>query len=426
MVISGWGKSPSKFVIGGKSFVFPFFQKCQKINLTLVTCEVVTESVYSGQGVPIHVTATAQIKIKTSFTDDKGNQVADTTSLRNACRLFLSKGQSKLMNIAQATLEGHQRAVIGTMTVEEVYQDRNKFSHAVRKMTADDLASMGLEVVSYTISEVSDDQGYLKAIGMERTAQVQSNASIAKAVQQQLAAIEEAKANQDSLQAKYENLITTAESDKDFKLKQSEFDIEVETKRAEQEASHPMQTAITNQAVQDERMKIEVVARLKEIQLQGQEITRVKRELEGKVEKVAEAKKYQIEQLAQAELTEKVLKAKSDAEALQAKGKAEAYAIEAKGEADADAMLKKAKALQGFRGAAILSLVLKSLPKVAAEIAAPLSELDKLTMVAGDDGDVGASRMTNEVLTIMNSIPDAIKSMTGVDLSDAIARAAQN
>jgi len=406
--------------------VWPGVQKCQKISLNLITCEVQTDQVYSAQGVPVDVTATAQVKIKTKSKDEKGIERPDKASLRNACRLFLSKKAHDIRHIATATLEGHQRAVIGTMTVEEVYQDRNKFSKAVTTMTCEDLAKMGLELVSYTISEVADRDGYLKAIGAKRTAEIQSQAKIGKANQQQLAAIQEAKAIQVSTEAKYENLIQTAHSDKLFKIAQSEFDIEVQTKRAEQAASHPMQTAISRQTVEDERMKVIVVERLKDIQLQEQEITRVKRELEGRVEKVAEAEKYKREQLALADYTEIVLKAKANAEALQARGKAEAYAIQAKGDAEADAMLKKAQALTEFKGAAILSLVLKALPKVAAEIAAPLSQLDKLTMIAGDDGDVGASRMTNEVLAIMNSIPDAIKNMTGVDLSEAITRAAQN
>lgn len=425
MVVSGKFRSPSKFVIGGKAFVWPGFQKCQKISLNVITCIVNTNKVYSEKGVPLNVSATAQVKIKTRMKDDKGREVLDHFSLRNACRLFLSKQQKEVKKIAELTLEGHQRAVIGTMTVEEVYQDRKKFSKAVRTMTEDDLAKMGLELVSYTISEVSDDNGYLKAIGEKRTAEVQRDARIGEAENRKNASIERAKAQQVALEAKYSNLEKEAASNRDFKLKESEFNIEVETKKAEQFAAHPMQTAISNQQVMDEKMKIQVVERQKEIQLQEQEIIRVKRELEGKVEKVADAEKYQMEQLAHADYTEKVLQAKADAEALQARGKAEAYAIQASGEAEAEAMLKKAKALQEYKGAAMLSVVLDSLPKVAAEISTPLSHLDKLTMIAGDDGDIGASRMTNEVLTIMNSIPNVIKDMTGVDMTEAIARASR-
>ena len=72
-----------------------------------------------------------------------------------------------------------------------------------------------------------------------------------------------------------------------------------------------------------------------------------------------------------------------------------------------------------------MQIVLDALPKVAAEIAAPLSTIDKVTMVAGENGEVGAARMTGEVLDIMNSIPNTIFAMTGVNLGEAISRASQ-
>ena len=67
--------------------------------------------------------------------------------------------------MAKETLEGHQRAIMGTMTVEEIYRDRKKFSDSVFKVASSDLVNMGIMVISYTIKEVSDDVGYLKAIG---------------------------------------------------------------------------------------------------------------------------------------------------------------------------------------------------------------------------------------------------------------------
>ena len=67
--------------------------------------------------------------------------------------------------MAKETLEGHQRAIMGTMTVEEIYRDRKKFSDSVFKVASSDLINMGIMVISYTIKEVSDDVGYLKAIG---------------------------------------------------------------------------------------------------------------------------------------------------------------------------------------------------------------------------------------------------------------------
>lgn len=69
----------------------------------------------------------------------------------------MSPGQ--ITKVATQTLEGHQRAIMGSMTVEEIYQDRLKFSAAVRGVAEPDLEGMGMEIVSYTIKDVSDEEG---------------------------------------------------------------------------------------------------------------------------------------------------------------------------------------------------------------------------------------------------------------------------
>lgn len=378
----------------------------------MMTCSVNTRQVYTKLGVAINVTAVAQVKIDSS-----------KSGLQAAIRLFLGMSPSKINAVATQTLEGHQRAIMGTMTVEEIYQDRLKFSQGVKAVTTEDLKAMGLELVSYTITDVSDDVGYLKAIGAKRTAEVQRDAKIGAAKSRMEAAKEQARADQVAQQAKYENKIKEESASRDYLVQQAGYDAEVATKQAEADAARPLQTAITNQRVVDEQMKIEVVERAKEIQVQEQEIVRRQRELDASVRKEAKALKFKKETLAEANRNQKILEAKGEAQAIKTRGDAEAYAIAAQAQAEAEAMHKKADAFNEYKGAAMMQIVLDSLPRVAAEIATPLSHIDNLTMVAGEDGDMGASRITSEILQIMNSIPDTVKSMTGVDLGDAIGRA---
>lgn len=414
LVVSGYGANPPKLVSGGRAFVLPCCQAYQKLSLNMMTCVVTTVKVYTKLGVPIDVAAVAQVKINSR-----------PEFLKNAVRLFLGMNQKRIAEVAVETLEGHQRAIMGTMTVEEIYQDRLKFSQGVRAVTTEDLDVMGLELLSYTITDVSDDTGYLKAIGEKRTAEVKRDATIGQASSKMEGAREAARADQVSKQAYYSNKIKEEASNRDFKLKQAEYDMEINTAKAVADAANPLQTAITTQKVMDENMKIAVVERAKDIQVQEQEIVRRQRELDSTVRKQAKAEKFRLETLSTADRNQAILKAKGEAQAIKAKGDAEAYAIGAQAAAEAEAMHKKAEAFNEYKGAAIMQIVLDALPKVAAEIAAPLSTIDKVTMVAGENGEVGAARMTGEVLDIMNSIPNTIFAMTGVNLGEAISRASQ-
>merc|ERR1712039_471490 len=118
-----------------------------------------------------------------------------------------------------------------------------------------------------------------------------------------------------------------------------------------------------------------------------------------------------------------VLEAEAEAEARAVRGEAEAYAIEVKAKAEAEQMAKKADAWQEYKEAALVDMMLKVLPKVAAEVSAPLSQTEKITMVSDGDGPIGASKVTGEVLDIMNSLPAMVQNMTGVDIKGRMAKA---
>jgi len=125
-----------------------------------MTLKVTSTHVNSVQGVPISVTGIAQVKI----------QGQNEEMLLAACEQFLGKTEDEIQQVALETLEGHQRAIMGSMTVEEIYKDRKKFSKQVFEVASSDLVNMGITVVSYTLKDIRDDEGYLKALGMARTA----------------------------------------------------------------------------------------------------------------------------------------------------------------------------------------------------------------------------------------------------------------
>lgn len=158
-------------VAGGRVFVLPCIQQIQRISLNTLTLNVKSEKVYTRHGVPISVTGIAQVKI----------QGQNKEMLAAACQMFLGKTEAEIAHIALETLEGHQRAIMAHMTVEEIYKDRQKFSEQVFKVASSDLVNMGISVVSYTLKDIHDDQDYLHSLGKARTAQVQKDARIGEA-----------------------------------------------------------------------------------------------------------------------------------------------------------------------------------------------------------------------------------------------------
>ncbi|KAM5262471.1 flotillin-1 isoform 3-T3 [Ctenodactylus gundi] len=405
MVVSGFCRSPPVMVAGGRVFVLPCIQQIQRISLNTLTLNVKSEKVYTRHGVPISVTGIAQVKI----------QGQNKEMLAAACQMFLGKTEAEIAHIALETLEGHQRAIMAHMTVEEIYKDRQKFSEQVFKVASSDLVNMGISVVSYTLKDIHDDQDYLHSLGKARTAQVQKDARIGEAEAKRDAGIREAKAKQEKVSAQYLSEIEMAKAQRDYELKKAAYDIEVNTRRAQADLAYQLQVAKTKQQIEEQRVQVQVVERAQQVAVQEQEIARREKELEARVRKPAEAERYRLERLAEAEKSQLIMQAEAEAESM--RGEAEAFAIAARAHAEAEQMAKKAEAFQLYQEAAQLDMLLEKLPQVAEEISGPLTSANKITLVSSGSGTVGAAKVTGEVLDILSRLPENVEKLTGVSIS---------
>src|SRR2546423_1891784 len=211
-----------RIVKGGGSIVNPLTERMETISLELITLDIVTPEFYTKMGVPIKVDGVAQIKVK-----------GDDVSIRTAAEQFLNKNRDEIKNIAYQTVAGHLRAILGTLTVEEVYGGHEAFAQRVAEVSAGDLQNMGLEVVSFTIREISDSRGYLEAIGKTRIAQVKRDAQIGEAEANRDATIRAAQASQEAATAKFLADTKIAEADRDYNLKVQDYNASVNQKKAE-------------------------------------------------------------------------------------------------------------------------------------------------------------------------------------------------
>src|SRR3954447_24722126 len=314
-----------RIVKGGGVFVWPVYEKVDILSLEILTIDVQTPEVYTSKGVPVRVDGVAQIKIK-----------GDDISIATASEQFLSKNTDEIKSVAMQTLEGHLRAILGTMTVEEIYQNRDAFASKVQEVAAGDMANMGLGIVSFTIRDIRDSQGYLDALGKPRIAQVKRDAQIAQAEADRDAAIRTAQASQAGQEAKFVADTKIAEAQRDYQMNVATYQASVNLKKAEADLAYDLQKYKTGQLVKAEEVQVNIVEKQKQIELQQQEILRKQRELEATVQKPADAERYKVEALASATKFQLETEAKGAAEAAKAKGLANAEVAKATGIANAD------------------------------------------------------------------------------------------
>src|ERR1700733_11939212 len=393
-----------RVVKGGGVFVYPVLEKVDILSLELLTIDVQTPEVYTSKGVPVKVDGVAQTKVK-----------GDDISIATAAEQFLSKGVDDIKNIAMQTLEGHLRAILGTMTVEEIYQNRDAFASKVQEVAAGDMANMGLTIVSFTIRDIRDSQGYLDALGKPRIAQVKRDATIAQADRD--SQIRSAQAKQAGQEAQFVADTKIAEAQRDYQSNVAQYQAAVNQKKAEADLAYDLQKFKTGQLVKAEEVQVNIIEKQKQIELQQQEILRKQRELEATVQKPADAERYRVETLANAKKfqleteaagTASATKATgfanadvqkatgvAEAEANKARGLAEAAVIEAQGKATAEAMRVKAESFKQYNEAAVIEMIVRILPEVAGKISEPLSKTEKIVIINRGGGAGGsASKVT--------------------------------
>lgn len=415
-----------RIVKGGGVFVWPVFEKVDILSLELLTIDVQTPEVYTSKGVPVKVDGVAQVKVK-----------GDDVSISTAAEQFLSKGVDEIKNIATQTLEGHLRAILGTMTVEDIYQNRDAFASKVQEVAAGDMANMGLTIISFTIRDIRDTQGYLDALGKPRIAQVKRDAQIAQAEADRDAMIKSSQATQAGQEAKFAADSKIAEAQRDYQSNVAGYQATVNQKKAEADLAYDLQKFKTGQLVKAEEVQVQIIEKQKQIELQQQEIQRKQRELEANVQKPADAERYKVETLANATkfqleteaagaasaakakgfASADVVKATgiAEAEANKARGLAEAAVIEAQGKATASAMQAKAESFKQYNEAAVIEMIVRVLPEVAGKISEPLSKTEKIVIInSGNGPGGGASKLTGDVTQIIAQLPPVLESLTGV------------
>ncbi|HRW19383.1 MAG TPA: SPFH domain-containing protein [Dermatophilaceae bacterium] len=431
--------SGQKVVMGGGVFVVPFVQRLATLDLSSRRIMVQIRGAVSGQGVKLNLDGVAIVKVG-------GNE----DQIRAAAQRFLTQ-QREIETFTQETLAGSLRSIVGSLTVEQIIRDRAAFAQRVADESEASLTGQGLVLDTFQIQDITDDGTYLADLGRPEAARVGQTAAIA-----------EANARQAAEQARLAAEQEIAIANRQLALKQAEIKAETDAAAAQAASAGPLAQADRDQAVLAEQEKVAVrKAALTERQLDTEvrrpadaEAYRVEKEAQAaRAAAIAEAEARKAAAIAAAEadaekarLTGEAEKARrtaladaeaiegerrgaaekarrtAEADAVRAEGEAQASAILATGQAEAEAMNKRAAAYAAYNEAAVLEMLVRVLPQVARELAAPMAGIDQLTVISTD----GAGALPKQVTDNLAQTMAMVKSATGVDIQDIVKRYAAN
>ncbi len=402
------GRRTLKVVRGGGVIVLPLIHKVGKLKLTARQINVNLADAVTRQGIKVAVQGVATFKIG-----------ADDESIRNAAERFLEAQEEQVDSIVKNVLEGSLRSIVGTLTVEELNLDRQKFQQAVQDAAKGDLATSGLQIDSFTIQAIRDESGYMELIGQQETARRERDARMAKAAADQEAAVREAEAEQVKINAA-----------RDVQLRRAETETQTAAANARAAQAGPLAEAEATQEVTRKQTELaQLEAARKQQELVATTVRPAEAEAEAQVRRAegdkasriaqaqADAERVKLAGEAQARVVE--VTAEATAKQTTLEGTAEAGIVLSKGEAEAKALALRADAYRQFNEAAIIQTVLSMLPEIVRAAAEPLANIGQLTVLSND----GASDVVRNVTRTVAEAGTTVKGLTGIDIPAIISQA---
>jgi flotillin len=295
------------------------------------------------------------------------------------------------------------------------------------------MTKMGLEVVSFTIKEVRDQNEYIVNMGRPDVARIKRDADVAaaeadrdtaikRAEAMRASAVARAQADQERVLAETLSQAKQAESQRDLDIKKANYLETVKKQQAQADKAYEIQTNVMQQQVVTEAVRIQQIEREQQIKVQEAEIQRREKELIATVLKPAEVDRQRIAVLADAEKGRLTTEAEGHAAATRAQGEAEAEIIFRKGDAEARAMNVKAEAFQEYNQAAVIDKLFTGMPDMLRALASPLANVDKITIVSTGNGDAaGMNKVTGDMAKMAAQVPALFETLSGMKMSDLFA-----
>jgi flotillin len=239
-------------VIGGRTLRVPILESVQHVSLETFSIEISVANAFSKGNIPLNIEAIAAVKIASQ----------PATVFNNGVERLLGKTEQEIMHLAKDTLMGNLRGVLATLTPEEVNEDRLGFARALSEDAGEDLAALGFHLDVLKIQNVSDERGYLEAIGRKRAAEAVRDAEIAEADATSQTRQRQADARQSAEIKEAEAAVRIAEAQNQLRVRKAELDREAQIVERTavvkaQEAEVEAQKALEGRRVEREKLRLQ-------------------------------------------------------------------------------------------------------------------------------------------------------------------------
>lgn len=417
MVVTGLRK---RMLWGRGGFVIPILEASCTISLEAVSMTTDITEAPSKQGIFVDIAGTAVVKVD-------NQREAVFTAVEQFCNGNTVQTTQNIKTVVEQILEGKLRGIVSTLTVEQINEDRVAFEAQIEESITNELAGMGLKLLSYTVLKIATQGGYLENRAIPQIAQSKSDADIASAERKRDTEVKTAEATREGEKAKLNAAAEIAQTQRDKTLRTETYRAEQDKAKANADIAYQLQQIENNKAVAENQA---VLAHKEALVVEEQLVATVKKPADAekyRVEVAAEASKIRaireaearaeamrIEAQAQAEARR--VQAMAEADAIRARGMAEADAIKAKGIAEAEAKDCLAEAMKKYGDAAVVEMVVERLPEIMGAIAKPMESIEKITVI-DNGGDLGASKVGKMVSDVALNGFTVLNDITGVDVA---------
>ena len=403
----------SKCIHGGAAFVWPIIQAAEFLDLTPISISVDLQNALSRQNIRINVPSTFTVGIST-----------ENGVMQNAAERLLGLKLGQIQELAKDIIFGQLRLVIATMDIEEINADRDKFLDAVSRNVETELKKIGLRLINVNVTDISDESGYIEALGKEAAAKAINDAKRTVAEKERDGSIGVANANRDQRVSVSEANALAIEGENSAKVQVAMSDAQRREKEAE-----ALRLATAAESIQAAKAREEAYAA--EQQAEAARAAKEKATQEADVIVSTEIAKRKKELEAEAEAEQLRRKAAGEADAIRSRAAGEADAIRsrmlAEAEGQKEILMKQAEGLRAIvaaaggdaRAAAQLMLTDKMEDLIRIQVEAVKNvKIDKVTVWDSGEGKDGKNATAGYISGLMKSIPplNEMFQMAGMEL----------
>jgi len=396
----------AKCIHGGAAFIWPFVQSYTFLDLTPLSIQVDLKNALSKQNIRIDVPSIFTVGIST-----------DPAVMQNAAERLLGLQLKQISELAKDVIFGQLRLVIATMEIEEINTDRDKFLEAISRNVEGELKKVGLKLINVNMTDISDESGYIVALGKEAAAKAINDAKISVAEENKKGAIGEAN-------AQMMQRVNVAEAESKAIEGENKAKAEIAQSKAllRQKEAEAMKVAVAAENVQAAKAKEESYAAEKQA-----EIARASREKatkEADIIVASEIEKRKVEIQADAEAENIRRRAQGEADAIFAKMEAEARGLYETLSKQAEGMDKLVKAAGTSDEAVRLMIADKLEELVATQVEAIKNiKIDKVTVWDNGQSVDGKTATASFLSGMLKSLPplEDVYSMAGLNLPKIVA-----